>query len=255
MTTVAVIQARAGSSRLPGKVLELVGGTPMLERVIRRVARATTVDHVVVATTEEPGDDVVADLAARSGAAVHRGSSFDVLDRFHGAIAWCADDDVLVRVTADCPFIDPGLIDEAVRAREATGADFVANRLPPPYRRTTPVGLDVEVTTVGNLRRAWRRASSPHQREHVMPYLYETEGLRVHVIDLDEDLSAMRWTVDTPADLAAVRALAGLLPAEPYTWRDVLEVARAHPEIGAINGVEVQKAVTVTDDRWRPGAP
>ena len=224
----------------------------MLERVVARVRRARSVDVVLVATTTEPGDDVVAELAGRAGAEVHRGPLYDVLDRFHGALAPYAADDVVVRVPADCPFVDPGMIDDVVERLRATGADFVANRLPPPHPRTTPVGLDVEATTVGALREAHSRATLPHHREHVMPYLYETPGLRVEVVDLDEDLSHLRWTVDTAEDLAAARAIADLVGPEPFGWRDVLAVARAHPEIGALNAGHAQMDVHATDDRWKP---
>lgn len=255
MTTVAVIQARAGSSRLPGKVLETIAGMPMLERVIRRVARAQTVDQVIVATTQEPEDDIVQAVAEHAGARVVRGSRYDVLDRFHTALTDYADDDVIVRVTADCPFVDPDVIDEVVLRLRSSGAVFVANRLPPPHPRTTPVGLDVEATTVGALRLAWREATDPHHREHVMPYLYETPGIAVEVLQIDEDLSHLRWTVDTPDDLAAARALADLVGPEPFGWRDVLAVARAHPEIGAANAGHAQKDVHVIDERWRPETP
>ncbi|HEY8721825.1 glycosyltransferase family protein [Pengzhenrongella sp.] len=251
MSVVAVIQARFGSSRLPGKVLEDVGGRPMLEKVIQRVFRATSVDDVIVATTDSVTDDSVSAVARGVGATVHRGSTLDVLDRFKTAIGLYDDADLVVRVTADCPFVDPGLIDDAVAKLRSTDADFVANRLPPPFARTYPVGLDVEVTTAAAIRCAWREATEPHQREHVMPYLYDPPGrFRVSILDLAEDLSNFRWTVDTRADLLAVRALAEVVGPEPFSWRDVLAQARKCPAIGRLNAREVQKGLRVTDERW-----
>ncbi len=248
MSTVAVIQARTGSSRLPGKVMADIGGTPMLGRVIDRVSSAQTVDVVVVATTDDPSDDPVDRLARAHGAAVFRGSVFDVLDRFHGALEAFADDDEVVRITADCPFVDPGMIDEVVRLHRSSGADFTANRLPPPAARTVPVGLDVEVTSVGLLRLAWTQAAQPHHREHVMPYLYETPGFSVEVLNLEEDLSALRWTVDTPEDLRAARQLARVA-GTVGGWRELVAVVRAHPEIASLNADVMQKSVHVMDER------
>jgi spore coat polysaccharide biosynthesis protein SpsF len=255
VTTIAVVQARAGSSRLPGKVLQPINGVPMLRKVIDRMRRSTELDEIVVATTREPGDDAVADLATAAGVAVVRGDQFDVLDRFHDVLLARPDAATVVRVTADCPFIDPGIIDRLVRLRRDEGADFVANRLPPPAVRTYPVGLDVEVCTAAALQIAWRDAVSPFEREHVMPHLYgEPDRFRVVVDQLDEDLSALRWTVDEPADLEAARAIDAACGPEPYDWRHVLETVRAHPELAEINAGLTQKQVDVVDERWGGGA-
>lgn len=251
MTTIAVVQARAGSTRLPRKVLADIGGGPMLAKVLARLRRASTVDEIVVATTREREDDPVCEVAAQAGARVHRGPMLDVLERFAGALADAADDDVVVRVTADCPFVDPDVVDACVGRLVGGTADFVANRLPPPYRRTYPVGLDVEVAWVAALRRAAREAVAPFEREHVMPYLYgRPDRFAVEVLDLDEDLSDMRWTVDTPEDLALAVAVDALAGPEPYSWRDVLRVVRAHPEVARLNQGLEQKRLDVVDARW-----
>lgn len=253
MSTVGVVQARFGSSRLPGKVLEPIGGVPMLQWTLDRIGAASTVDHVVLATTTDSTDDAVAGLSAGLGYETVRGSTFDVLDRFHDVLRVVPDADVVVRVTADCPFLDPDLIDDVVRLRERTDADFAANRLPPPYARTYPVGLDVEVSTRIALETAWREATAPHHREHVMPYLYENQGrFKVAVLDLPEDLSAYRWTVDTPQDLRAARAIAARLRPGDTNWRSVLGIVRADPALQAINASQEQKSVEVIDTRWSP---
>lgn len=251
MTTLCIVQARTGSSRLPGKVLTDLGGRPILERILYRLMRARSIDTVLVATSTDSSDDPVADLADRCGIEVVRGSAFDVLDRFHTALDAHPDADVVVRITADCPFVDPDIVDAVVGLRAARGADFAANRLPPPSPRTFPVGLDVEVATVEALRTAWRDAASPHQREHVMPFLYENgDRFAVEILDLEEDLSGYRWTVDTPADLEAVRALQLLVGPEPFGWRAVLDAARSNPAIGRINSSTPHRAAGDTDSRW-----
>jgi len=251
MTTIGVIQARFDSSRLPGKVLEHVGATTMLAGVMRRLSESRLVDEVVVATTTSPTDDGIAALVANEGYEVVRGSSFDVLDRFHDVLLARPDADVVVRVTADCPFLDPELVDEVIRARAEHGVDFASNRLPPPYARTYPVGLDVEVSTSAALRRAWSEADEPYFREHVMPFLYvEDSQFSRFIVDLDADYSQYRWTVDTPEDLRAARAIARYLPHSSTSWRDVLAVVVEHPELVAINAQFTQKQVTQVDSRW-----
>lgn len=251
MTVAVVVQARLGSSRLPGKVLAPIGDRSLLAMVVERAARAMQVDRVIVATTEAPSDDAVEVAARQSGADVVRGSEYDVLARFGSALAAFPDIDIVVRVTADCPFVDPDVIDELVREQHQSGADFVANRLPPPWKRTYPVGLDVEIATRAALETAVREASVQRDREHVMPFLYlQPERFSVIVRELDEDLSHYRWTVDEPADLSAVRELARRCGPEPFGWRSVLEVARREPWINSINAAAVQKPVWRVDSRW-----
>ena len=224
------------STRLPDKVLKDIAGQPMLVHVFARARRAATLSETVIATSEEPADDPIAALCAARGYPYARGSHQDVLDRYYQA-ARRLHADIIVRLTADCPLIDPDVIDHVVRAFREAKADFAANRLPPPLGRTYPIGLDVEVCTFDALDRAWREADQPYHREHVMPYLYEVEGrVRVLMVNHDPDYGHLRWTVDTPKDLEAVRRIfAHFAPATDFTWKEVLELYARDPSLAAIN--------------------
>jgi spore coat polysaccharide biosynthesis protein SpsF len=236
MKTVAIIQARMSSTRLPGKVLKMAGGRTMLDRMVERVGRAHLVDEVVVATTTETSDDPIVELCSSIGAAIFRGSLNDVLDRFYQA-AVIHKADGIIRLTGDCPLIDPVLIDDVVRALVEQKADFACNRLPPPLTRTYPIGLDVEVCTFAALERAWKEASEKHEREHVLPYLYSVPGrFKVVQLNYSEDLGQMRWTLDTPEDLALLEQVYERFSGRnDFSWLDVLELFRKEPQLSEIN--------------------
>lgn len=247
---IAIVQARMSSSRLPGKVLRLIGERPMLSWVVERTRQARLVDAVVVATTEDSSDDPLAAFCVEHGYPVFRGSLYDVLDRFvQTARAYQAD--IVVRITADCPLIDPNVIDLTITRLIETKADFTANRLPPPWHRTYPIGLDVEVVRMAALERAWREAKEKHEREHVLPYLYDQQGrFKVEVVDTEPDYGDLRWTVDTPADLAMLQKLVSYLPdGLKFGWRDVLAVWQAHPELAEINANIQHKKFDDVDER------
>jgi spore coat polysaccharide biosynthesis protein SpsF len=230
-----------------------LGGEPILQLVVNRARRSRLIDQVVVATSVEPADDVLAEWCASHHIDVVRGDEFDVLDRFHDALIRYPRAQEVVRVTADCPFIDPTVIDDVIDRRRSTGADLAMNRLPPPGARTYPVGLDVEVATREALQKAWSLATDRRDREHVMPYLYAVPGrFAVEIADLPEDLSRFRWTVDTPADLVAVRTIRAHLESDDFSWLDVLRVVEAHPEIQHINADATQKQLGAVDSRWVP---
>lgn len=237
-----IIQARMSSTRLPGKVLQDIAGKPMLAWVVERARKAQTVSEVVVATTREPSDDPIDAYCRQMGYACTRGSLEDVLDRFYQT-ARQYQADVVVRVTADCPLIDPAEIDHVVREYRRSGVDFAANRLPPPFGRTYPIGLDTEVCSFAALERAWKEAREPYQREHVMPYLYEVPGrFRVLRIDHDPDYGDLRWTVDTPQDLELVRAIFERMAGRNgFGWLDVLELFQREPELARMNAGINQK--------------
>jgi spore coat polysaccharide biosynthesis protein SpsF len=233
---VAIVQARMSSKRLPGKVLLELCGQPMLVRVVERTRRATLVNRVVVATTSDPSDDAIQALCDDHGYPCYRGSMFDVLDRYYQA-ACIYHAEVIVRITADCPLIDPQVVDHTIRQFLESGVDFAANRLPPPWKRTFPIGLDTEVCTFDALARAWREAHLPRHREHVMPYLYEEEGrFRSLVIHHEPDYGHLRWTVDTAEDLEFVRRIyAHFNGRDDFSWLEVLALIEQHPELSQIN--------------------
>lgn len=251
---VAIVQARMGSTRLPGKVLLDIKGKPMLARVVDRCRRAAHVDQVIVATTTDKSDDPIAAMCIERGYPFFRGSSQDVLDRYYQA-AKTFQAEVIARITADCPLIDPGLIDEVIAdlfgGQTMPTWDFAANRLPPPWKRTYPIGLDVEVCTFQALERAWREAELPYQREHVMPYLYEIDGrFRVRILQHEPDLGALRWTVDTSQDLELVREIYARFDGrDDFSWQEVLELFGREPELAAINASVVHKSVGDVDQR------
>ena len=242
MKVVAIIQARMGSRRLPGKVLRQIGGRSMLARVVGRTRRARTVGEVVVATTVLPQDDPVAAQARELGVEAFRGDPELVLDRYYAA-AKAHGAEVIVRITGDCPLIEPEIVDRVVRAfLEAwPSVDCAANTLD----RTYPRGLDVEVASFAALERIWREASEPFQRWHVFPYLFDRrERFRVISVRDETDRSWMRWTVDTPQDLAFVRAVyAQLDHRDDVHWREVLELLERVPRLLLMNAEVQQKPV------------
>ena len=248
---VAIIQARMSSSRLPGKVLLDIAGQPMLARVVKRTSRATSVHQVLVATTRDASDDPVAACCASMGISYTRGSLHDVLDRYYQAASQ-AKADVVVRITSDCPAIDPALIDDCVKALLEGSFDFTCNRLPPPFTRTYPIGLDTEVCTFEALEKAWNESTETFHREHVMPYLYEgaklsaissqlsegisKRGFKIAQLHHDPDYGYMRWTVDTPEDLEFMRQIYRRFDGrDDFSWRDVLDLIQREPELTAIN--------------------
>jgi spore coat polysaccharide biosynthesis protein SpsF len=232
MRITAIIQARMGSSRLPGKVLHDVEGHTMLARVCRRTARATLVNELVVATTTAYRDDAIAGECRKLGVACFRGSEDDVLERYRAA-AEAHGADAVVRITADCPLIDAELIDDVVRAVLRHWPDYAANVL----CRTYPRGLDVEMATRTALERAAREATEPYQRIHVMPYFYQhPERFRLRSITGDEDQSTHRWTVDSPEDLELVRKIYRRLGGgDAFSWREVLRLVEREPALVALN--------------------
>lgn len=240
MKTVAIVQARMTSTRLPGKVLADLVGAPMLERELARVRNAKTIDEVVVATTTNTTDEPVASLCARLDVGCFRGSEDDVLGRYLGAAAE-ANADVIVRITADCPLIDPDIIDGVVRALCDEGTDYASNVL----TRTYPRGLDVEALTRTALERCGALASSRPAREHVTWVIHSEapeKFTRASVV-AKANAADLRWTVDTPEDLAMVRRVyEGLGLAErSIAYPEILAWVRAHPEVVAINASVEQK--------------
>ncbi len=280
------------SSRLPGKVMIDIAGHPMLQHVIEQTKRAAMIDGILLATTTDPSDDILEHFCKQLDVPCYRGSLPDVLDRFyHAAREFHAD--AIIRLTADCPLIDPALIDLTVMAflgerlpqnlstssimpdnlsNIAYSFDFTANRLPPPWKRTIPIGLDVEVCSFAALERAWREADQTYQREHVMPYLYDgvtfppidiptgTEwyieqnisgrGFKVGLLNHQPDYGSMRWTVDTPADLEFVRQVYTHFEGQPaFGWQDILSLLEQEPYLASINADIKHKSAFDIDQR------
>lgn len=220
-----------GSTRLPNKVMRPVNGTPMIGLLLGRLKGAQEVDEIVVATSRDPANDPLAECVESLGFACFRGSENDVLQRFieaaqkHGA-------DIAVRITADCPLTDAGIVDDCVRAFRAQNVDYLSNSKPP----TFPDGLDVEVMTCEALERAERETDAPSDREHVTPFLRESGKFRLGVLRNPEDLSALRWTVDEPADFAVIsRIFDHFAPRSDFSWRAVLDLQRQQPQLFADN--------------------
>lgn len=223
-----------GSRRLAGKVLALLGGSPVLRHVTTRAAQARTVDHVVVATSDQPGDDVVAGWCAAEGVRCVRGPEADVLARYALA-AEASGADVVVRVTSDCPFLSPAVLDLVVSARAGSGADYASNTL----ARGFPHGLDVECLTRAALNAAATEALDPEEREHVTPFVYNRpKRFRLASVTAPEDWSWLRWTLDTAADLQALEVMVSAIPAalDPLRdWRETAAEVAASPALRAAN--------------------
>lgn len=237
---VAIVQARMGSSRLPGKVLMRVGNETVLEKVVLRLSRAKNLGLIVIATTDRPADDVIVAESRRLGIECFRGSEDDVLGRYLGA-ADAFEAEAIVRITSDCPLIDPGLVDDVVQKFVGQRADFGCNILP----RTFPRGLDTEVFTRKALARAIELADQPYHREHVTPVFYERRDIfRFVTVAGEHDCSQHRWTVDTFDDLQLVRVIYDRLgKRSDFGWREALAIVEEAPDLAALNAHVQQKEV------------
>lgn len=232
-----IIQARMGSSRLPGKVLRPLGDGSVLGWVVRAARESGVADRIVVATSEAPADDVVADASTDLGTEVHRGSEGDVLARFVGALDGRSPTTTVVRLTADCPLLDPSLIRGCVAAFEGLDVDYLSTTHP----RTLPRGLDVEATSAQCLRAADSSATGV-DRTHVTSFLYRHPGrFRTAGLTFAPDASDLRVTLDTPEDADAIERTVAELGHHPPAWRDVVRLLRARPDIVAANAEVRQK--------------
>lgn len=227
--TWAIVQARSTSTRLPGKVLRPLAGEPMVLRQLERIGRATNLDGIIVATSEDPSDDELAITLADAGYDYVRGPLDDVLARFIMALDEYQPD-VVVRLTADCPLISPTVIDLVVERFHSGTADYVSNTMQPTY----PDGLDVEVTTASALREVAEVSTDAHEREHVTLGIYRRTDRFIieNVADpAGRDNSHLRWTVDNPDDLDFVTEVyRELLPVE-FDYEDVLTLLAKRPEL------------------------
>ncbi|MDP3396779.1 MAG: glycosyltransferase family protein [Methanoregula sp.] len=240
--TVAIIQTRMGSTRLPGKVMKDLLGLPMIVRQMNRVKRSSLIDDIVIATTTKPADDVIVKLCSDRGWNCFRGSENDVLDRYYQA-ACVFDADPVVRITSDCPLIEPETTDLVIREyqKRRPHIDYACNFLP---ERTYPRGLDTEVFSFDALKESWEDDRNPAYREHVTQYILKNpDRFRIHGVMNDKDYSHMRWTVDTPEDFLLVQKIYGHFGSDDFSWKEALEFIRLHPELLEINRNIQQKVI------------
>ncbi len=231
MKIVAIVQARMGSTRFPNKVMRLILGAPMIEILLRRLSQARRINRVVLATSEDPRNHSLVEHVKKLGYAVYQGSENDVLNRYYNAARDC-EPDVLVRITGDCPLIDPNLVDEVIDAFVSANVDYMSNISPPTY----PDGLDTEVFRFAALERANREAKQPREREHVTPYIHESGKFRVANLVHKENCSGERWTVDEPEDLEVVtKVFEHFQPRWDFGWEEVLALRRSQPQLFAGN--------------------
>ncbi|MFC3031820.1 aminotransferase class III-fold pyridoxal phosphate-dependent enzyme [Pseudoalteromonas fenneropenaei] len=233
MNVIAIVQARMNSSRLPGKVLKPINNRPMLELLLERLSRAQRINSIIVATSHGQSDDDIAKFCAANHITCVRGSLNDVLARFNTVMKAYPSQHV-VRITADCPLLDPELIDHVIAEHLAHHADYTSNCLSP----TFPDGLDVEVIRSEVLLRAHLNAKTSLEREHVTPYVYSNPELfKIHVVKNDTDLSELRWTVDNPEDFALIETIYHqLYNNDPlFTFMDVLKLVNDNPELKHLN--------------------
>ena len=231
---VAIVQARMGSSRLPGKVLADIAGEPMLWRVVTRLGRSRTIRQIMVATSIAPGDDAVAEFCRAREIACYRGSEDDVLDRYYRAAESCGAE-IVVRITADCPLIDAEVVDRVVAEFFSMGCDYASNTLSATY----PDGLDTEVFSYAALAKAWKEARLGAEREHVTPYIRSSKCFRVAGVEYcgDADAGRLRWTVDEPRDLDFVRAVyTHFRGRDDFGFHDILNAMKEEPTMAKLNG-------------------
>lgn len=231
-----IVQARMGSTRLPGKVLKKVCGKTLLELQNERIQMVAGIDRIVIATTVAVGDDEIVQVCTQNGIDYFRGSENDVLDRYYqtACILGCKPEDTILRITADCPLIDPQVVTSVLQLYDEAGVDYATNADPPTY----PDGLDVEVFSFAVLAQAWQEAGLPSEREHVTPYIRNHPELFTRAnLQNDMDLSNMRWTVDEPEDFELVRLIYENLYflKRDFLMNDILKLLDQNPHYKNIN--------------------
>ena len=235
MVVVAIIQARMGSTRFPGKMLKLLGDKPLIWHVVHRVQQATLVDKVVLATSVNKNNKPLVKEVKSYGVDCFVGDENDVLDRFYQ----CAKKfkvKTIVRVTGDCPFIDPEIIDAVISLFKNNTLDYASNVLPPTY----PDGLDVEVFSFAALEKAWKEAKLQSEREHVTPYIWKNEHIFKRMTHINnENLSSIRLTVDEEKDLVLVNTIIKKIGKSDFRLKDIMKVIQENPSFLKINiGIE-----------------
>ena len=241
MKTVAIIQARMGSTRLPGKVMKQLKGKSVLYHVIQRVKQVKMIDEIVLATTTLDEDDVLAEKAKQYGVCVFRGSSENVLSRYYEA-AKERKADVVVRITSDCPLIDPLIINKMLEYYNKNDYDVVTNAGSDSEKRTYPRGLDTEIFSFKLLENAMINGNKDYHKEHVTPYIYENSNDVYHFLN-DKDFSKYRCTLDTPEDFLLISKIYNELYKGEHSFylKDIISVFEKNPDYFRINSHVEQK--------------
>ncbi|MET3682981.1 spore coat polysaccharide biosynthesis protein SpsF [Alkalibacillus flavidus] len=244
MTVGVVIQARMGSTRLPGKVLKDLKGQTVLAHVVERVNQASCIDQIIVATTDLPEDDAIVDEVNRLNTMFFRGSEHNVLSRYAEA-AKTFDLDTVVRITSDCPLIDPCVLDQLIQYYHDSSAALVTNAGPYEFKRTYPRGFDVEVFSNDVLQEANQYSTENYQREHVTPYIYEDKH-DVAYYQLSDDWSHYRLTLDTQEDFDVIKLVYDHLyqGRHDFYLADIIRLLKAYPKIAERNQHIEQKKLT-----------
>jgi len=228
---VALVQARMGSTRLPGKVLRVIVGKPMIELLLARLSQSSELDEIVVAASEEVKNDKLQSVVESLNYKCTRGSEKNVLNRFYES-AKSVGADVIVRITGDCPLVDPTLVDECIRSYKDSDVDYFSNIDPATY----PDGLDIEVMSFESIERANNETDSEFDREHVTPYIRNSDSFSKSSIQYVKDLSTQRWSVDEPEDLIVVtNVFEHFSPNLYFDWKQVLELRRSQPKLFQAN--------------------
>ena len=232
MNIIAIVQARMSSTRLPGKVMRLVNlDTPLIDILLYRLSQSKNINKIVLATSTNSADKVLVDHVSKLGFDVFTGSENDVLDRYYCA-AKKYSADIVVRITGDCPLVDPNLVDSIIDMYKSISVDYVSNTITPTY----PDGLDVEVFSFLSLESAWNVATSKSDREHVTPYIKKSGKYTTENFYNDKDYTFERWTVDEMDDYEVIRSIFSIMnPCVDFSWKEVLSLKSKHKSIFSKN--------------------
>jgi len=243
--TVIIIQARMGSTRLPGKILKKIMGRPLIEYQIERLKKIENADNIAIATTVHEDDQIIVDLCKQLGYLYYRGSENDVLSRYIDA-AILFDAELIVRINADCPLIDPNVVKRVIKYfhENIPKYDYVSNILKPSY----PIGYHTEVFSLDALKKAHKNAKDLEEREHVTPYIYRNpKEFKIGSVELDVNYSHHRWTVDYAEDFDLIKKIIeGIYPLKTdFDMNDTLDYLKAHPELNNINSGIIKEQILV----------
>ena len=227
----AIVQARINSTRLPGKVLKEIDGVPLLKILLDRLKLSKNVDRIIVATTNSESDDILCENIKKWGFDFFRGNESDVLDRYYHC-AYFYNAGTIVRITGDCPLVDPTIVDLVIESFFSDSFDYCSNISPPSY----PDGLDTEVFSMNTLNRAFRESTTDFDREHVTPYIRNHDSFKKYNVKSSTDYSKLRWTIDELSDYEVIKKIIEAFPRNFYfSWLEVLDLYRTKPEIFSEN--------------------